>query len=186
MNSTQLKIRDLLGEGIPANMVASAVGVTPSYISQLLADPNFAMEVAELRTKDLVEDKETDDRYDRIEAALLEKLEDLIPFINKPRDVLDALMKINQAKRRNAIPAGTSQNVAGNVVTINLPSVIVNNFKINMAGGMVEVDGRSLQPLNSKELLKSLEDRRSQNGKGPLAEIPSGKKEPIVIDENSV
>ena len=48
-STTEEKALDLLGKGIANEIVASALGVTPARITQLLADENFAAEVQKRR-----------------------------------------------------------------------------------------------------------------------------------------
>jgi len=48
-SSTEDRALQLLGNGVPAESVAAALGVTASRISQLLADPIFSEQVTTLR-----------------------------------------------------------------------------------------------------------------------------------------
>ena len=54
---------------------ASAVGLSVSRISQLLSDPEFSAQVAELRFNNLQKHNERDSAYDTMEEKLLKKLE---------------------------------------------------------------------------------------------------------------
>jgi hypothetical protein len=147
------QIKEMLGRGIPAVNIASAIGVTEGYISQLLSDQNFAMDVAAIRTADLTKNIDIDAKWDEYESRLLEKLGELINFFTKPKDVLEALRIINSAKRKSAgIPAAQGQQT-GRTIALNLPVTIINHYKINMQGGVVEVEGRSLRAMDSKNLL---------------------------------
>jgi len=175
----QERVKSLLGTGISVQVVASAVGCDPSYISQLLSDENFALEVATLRAGDVIKYVDIDAKYDEIEKKLLEKLENTIPYFTKPRDILAALMAVNGAKRKSA-GAPKDDPTKQNVVSLNLPNIIVNNYKVNIHGAMVEVGGRSLTPMPSSILMKTLEDRR-ENEK--LARLPEKVAEPIVPNE---
>jgi len=156
------RIKQLLGNGVVPSMVAEVVGCDISYISQLFKDETFASEVANVRAKDLLKLKTIDEKYDNLEDELLEKLKDLLPFFTKPRDVLAALQMVNGAKRKATAAIGADMT-SGQVVKLTLPNIIVNNYKINMVGGMVEVGGRDLTPLPSSILLKTLEDKRSES-----------------------
>lgn len=181
------KILQLLGNGVEIPAVAAAVGVTVGYISQLLAEPAFALAVAELRLIELTQAKKIDDTWDDIELQLVEKMKELIPFFSSPRHILEALKVVNSAKRKTKINAGyQGSGINGNVVNITLPSITVNQYKINMSGGMVEVEGRKLKALDSKILMKTLEERRS-NGKEPeLLEAPFSKSREKVISVDSI
>ncbi len=64
----------LLGAGVVPESVASALGVTPGYISQLLADDVFATKVATIRYENLQKHNVRDSSYDSIEDQLIDKL----------------------------------------------------------------------------------------------------------------
>lgn len=164
---TKERILNLLGSGLDSAVVASAVGVTPGYVSQLLADQDFASKVIERRTIELTRAKGLDDSWDEIEERLLDKIKDLIPFLTKPRDLIQLLVYANNAKRKTTLTAGAGAGgQEGNTVTVNLPQIVINQYKITMAGGMTEVAGRTLDIMKSSDLMKSLEKRRS-DGKEP-------------------
>jgi hypothetical protein len=156
------KVIALLGSGVAPGQVANAVGCDVSYISQLLAEPEFALKVAELRTADVLKYKEMDSNYDITEEKLLKKLNDLLPMMLKPDVVLRALAVVNNAKRR-ANSAMNNNVESGQVVKLQMPISIVNNYKINMVGGMVEVGGRDLTSMPSDVLMKSLESKNGGN-----------------------
>ena len=99
-NSTEERALHLLGSGIAPEIVASACGVTVSRISQLLSDPEFTAQVAELRFNALEKHNITDSKYDSMEDTLLEKLKDCLPLIAmEPLKLLRAISVINGAKR---------------------------------------------------------------------------------------
>lgn len=161
------KVISLLGSGLSATVVANSVGCEVSYISQLMADQDFATQVAELRTKDLVKHKSLDDRYDDMESKLIDKLADLIPLITRPRDVLNALSSINSAKRK-AGNSATAALDAGTVVRLALPQTVINNYTVNINGNMVKVGERNLTPMPSSILMKTLEDQM----RGKINDVP--------------
>lgn len=180
------KIASLLGQGLSPAVVSTAVGCTPSYISQLLSDPDFAKRVTEIRMIDLTRDKSIDEIWDDVEERLLKKFQTSIDFYTKPKDILDALTKINAAKRKTKLDAGAANFQTGTVVQITLPAITINQYKINIAGKMTEVEGRTLKPMSSQNLMKTLEERRS-NGQEPkllagVLEAASRKAREITID----
>lgn len=178
----------MLGNGLEPGVVASAIGVTPAYISQLLAEPAFALAVSEKRTMELTQAKSIDEKWDLFEEALLAKLQDLVPYFSSPKQILEALRVANSAKRKTALNTNPNGNGAGKTyVQINMPRIIINKYKINMAGGMVEVEGRSLQPMPSAELIKTLKDRNGgSNGQEPKLLVDSAKKSPRTPNEISI
>jgi hypothetical protein len=119
--STEDRALTLLGQGLGAEVVASAIGVSQSRISQLLSDPEFSARVAELRFSALSKHNERDNAYDDMEEQLQRKMKDLIPFMMKPLEVLRAISVINAAKRRGI---SSPEQIHGqqNVVQLVMPS----------------------------------------------------------------
>lgn len=134
------KVKELLGNGLSNEIVATAVGVTPSYISQLMADETFAAEVVSLRTLALTDATVRDKGWDSLEKKMLTNLHELVDnkMIYKAGDVLKVLAVANNAKRRGAT-AQEALTVNKTVVTLNLPTVIVQQYKKNSLGEVVEV-----------------------------------------------
>ena len=152
---TEQRALELLGSGLSPEVVASAVGVTPARISQLLSDENFANQVTELRYKTLSAHNQRDSHYDSIEDTLLSKLEKSIPLMCKPGELLGAIKVINGAKRRGQ---STPEHITNQqtVVQINLPQVAVEKFITNSANQVVKAGTQELVTIQSGTLLKEI------------------------------
>jgi len=134
------RIKELLGNGLTNEVVASAVGVTPSYISQLMSQEEFSADVVALRTKTLMAATARDRSWDGIEEKLLDKLEQVVSsgMIYKPQDLLRALVVANNAKRRgNTVQDSLVANKT--VISINIPVTVMNHYKKNAQGEVIEV-----------------------------------------------
>ncbi len=145
MNATQERALALLGSGYPAPVVASSVGVTESYISQLMSMDWFSAQVQELKFLNLKKHTELDDAYDDLEEKLLKKLDKLVPLLIKPMDVTRVLQTVNAAKRRGA---GSSEvgHITQNIVQLSLPPALLQKFIKNTNNQIVEVqDGTGQQ-----------------------------------------
>ena len=132
----------MLGSGTPASIVASALGVTESAISQLLAQEDVSKEVTDLRFKSLTRQTALDDRYTSMEETLLTKLEKVIPLMTKPRDVVASLTAINNTKRRGASNLGGTVGQS-QVVSLTIPITIAHKFVSNVNNQVVEVHDES-------------------------------------------
>lgn len=153
------KILSLLGTGLSQEVVATAVGCDPSYISQLLEDENFKNKVIELRLVSLTSATTRDSKYDKLEDELLDKLNESIQFLIKPRDVLSALAILNKAERRGAKPQ--EQTVVNNtIVNLTLPKKVVNKFITNSSQQVVAVNDKSLITLDSNKLSDLLKNKK--------------------------
>jgi hypothetical protein len=156
-NSIEDRALALLGAGIAAEAVASALGVTASYISQLLSNDEFAEEVTLLRYENLQKHNRRDSSYDTLEDKLLEKLEKALPLMYKPGEVLKALQIVNGAKRRgqSAPEQVTNQQ---NIVNLILPTVVLEQFATNINNQVIKVGDQELLTLPSNQLLESTEN----------------------------
>ena len=157
---TEERALSLLGQGCGPELVASAIGVSVSRISQLLSTPEFAERVAELRFASLAKHNERDQKADRIEDMLLDKLENIIPFITDPMKLVAAYTRINAAKRRGssspeAITAQTQ------VVSLNIPAVVINqhvkqDITVNINNQVIKAGNQDLVTVQSSNMEKLL------------------------------
>lgn len=162
---TEQRAMELLGSGLSPEVVASAVGVTPARISQLLSDENFANQVTELRYKTLSAHNQRDSHYDSIEDTLLDRLEKSIPLMCKPGELLGAIKVINGAKRRGQ---STPEHITNQqtVVQINLPQVAVEKFITNSANQVVKAGTQELVTIQSGTLLKEIRQAAATTQQG--------------------
>ena len=159
------KIKDLLGSGLSNEVVANATGVSPSYVSQLMSNPEFASEIASKRSAILTANSARDREIDSIEDDLIVILKDQVSngLFYKPREILQAFSIINRATRRGVInPSGANQGSV--VVNLNLPTVVVKNFTVNAQSEVVEIDGQSMVTMPSSQLLRELASKSGSEG----------------------
>lgn len=146
---------ELLGAGVSQEATASALGVTASYISQLMADAEFARQVAEMRFKQLHAHTKRDNKYDALEDKLLDRMEQSLPMMLKPNEILRAMQVVNAAKRRGSqaqeLPVGQHAQVV-----LNMPVKLVQKFATNILNQVITVEGKDLITIPPQELLKKL------------------------------
>lgn len=145
----------LLGEGgCNAAQAAAAIGCDPSYISQLMADDEFAMQVATARSASLEKELKRDANWDTLEDSLLRRMNDMLPFMNRPMEIIRAASIANAAKRR-AIRGTAAGDGAGNaqVLVLQLPPIIEHHYTLNQNKEVVEIGGRTMATINSNTLL---------------------------------
>lgn len=166
MSNTESAVEDraltLLGQGIDPKLVASAVGVTVSRISQLVSDPIFAGRVSDLRYKFLAKHNERDNEYDEIETTLIGRMKELIPMMYKPMEILKAISVINGATRRGA---STPESILGQKETVSLtmPTVVLQqfntNFVTNINNQVVKAGDQELVTVQSVRMQDLLKER---------------------------
>lgn len=177
---------ELLGSGVPQEAVASALGVTAAYVSQLLSDAAFAAEVTRRKYDVLSKHTERDAAYDSLEDSLLEKLGKVMPLMFKPVDIMKALQLVNGAKRRGA-DSKESIITQQNIVEITIPTQIVQQFTTNIANQVVKTGDTDLITIQSGDLLKNVEG--SQETMLPKPDLQSTQEtipEPKILENNTI
>ena len=179
MSSQADKIKALLGSGLSNQVVASAVGCDPSYISQLMSVDTFAEEVAQLRVVGLTDATERDRSWDSLEKKLLGKLHEQVDnnMIYKPLDVTRVLAVANVAKRRGSTTP-EALTTSRPVVQLNIPTVVIQSYTKTSAGEVIEVETgegkkQSLLTMSSSALMQQL--AAAQKGKSGNSAIDYNK-----------
>lgn len=142
----------LLGNGTPASVVAQAVGVSESRISQLMADESFATEVNELKFVNLNKHNEQDAKLDQMEAQLTDMMKEQLPLLMRPNDILRAMQVINKMERRGA-SAPEQIHSHNQVVNLLMPNVIVQKFQTNVNNQVIVANGQTLETIQGSTLL---------------------------------
>ena len=139
LTSIESRALELLSSGIEQAAVASALGISESRISQLVAEPTFALKLAEARFEQLRKHNATDNEYDSLEKSLLEILKKQIPMMvmAKPMEIARVLSLINGAKRRGA-SAPDAITRTKPTVRLSIPISVVQKFATNAANQVVE------------------------------------------------
>jgi len=153
---TEQKALSLLGQGILPEAVASAVGVSPSRISQLLSQEEFAAQVIEARYKNLAEHTQRDADADDIETLLLKKLKDSIHMLFDPIKITAVLSRVNALKRRGQSAAELPQD-QGAVVNLTMPVSVYQQFVTNINNQVIKAGNQELVTIQSGHMNKLLE-----------------------------
>jgi predicted transcriptional regulator len=149
--TTESQALDLLGVGASPSQVAAALGVSESLISQFLAQETFARAVAERRFNSLLKHNRRDDKLDELEDALIKKLENIIPMMYKPSEIIHAFTRINQAKRRgSSAPEQIHQQQT--VISLTLPIQIIQQVTVDARNQVVKAGQQDLITVQSGRL----------------------------------
>lgn len=148
----------LLSQGLKQSVVASALGVEESYVSQLLTDEDFAAELAQKKKELSVADVAYDTKLDRATEDALDRIETKLPFANL-QQTLQAFKVLDGAKRRKERGTPGAEN-AGVTVNILLPTVIAPRYLQNQSGEIVEVEGQTMLSATPKNLEELVQKRK--------------------------
>lgn len=159
---TEIRALELLGTGsLSIELVASACGVTPARISQLLSDSEFAEQVAARRFENLQRHNKRDDSYDSMEDALIDQFRQVMPMMMRPAEILKGIQVINAAKRRG-IQSPETSSAQGTVVTINIPTKIVQHFTTNIHNQVIQAGSQDLITMPSSRIDSMLTQKMKQ------------------------
>jgi len=151
----------LLSSGVGNEATAAALGVTPSYISQLLSDSAFSGIVEQKRYENLAEHNVRDKKYDSLEDSLLEKLRSSLPLMIRPAEITKALQTVNGCKRRGS-DAPDSSTVHQTVISLVVPAQISERFAVNINNQVIKAGEQELSTIPSSELLKLSEEPKEE------------------------
>lgn len=167
----QEKIAKLLAQGLKPAQVASIVGCTPAYLSQLSKEEAFkqllAQEIASANTvSDLAEEELLNTKYLAAEHALLNQITESVALM-EPRDQIRALDVISARQGRQAdrlarlrLPQQQALTM-NNYVQLTLPVHSVPEYKINAEGEIISIDNQPMAALSSqavKQLFTTLKE----------------------------
>ncbi len=163
MSSISSSIADraatLLGTGLKPVVVAASLGCSESYICDLLAQDDFASRVAALRYEALARNNERDGKLDTLEDKLIGKLDESLPLMHRPLEILKALQVVNAAKRRGA----TSPDVPDErrtVVTLVMPTQVIQQFTTNINNQVIRAGSQELLTIQSSSLASRLKEKQ--------------------------
>lgn len=152
LSPAEQKLAKLLASGVSNDVAASAVGLSAGRVSQIAADPNFAAVVSAIKFETLTNATNRDAKYDQLEDAVLLQLERVLPMMYKSSELLNAMSRINQAKRRGAGADITARASSSKVVNITMPTMIVQKFTTNINNQVVRAGEQDLLTLPSNSL----------------------------------
>lgn len=157
-NATDTRALALLGSGLNAASVSMALGVSESYISQLMSQEGFKEEVTALRYEALNKHNARDVAYDSIEDKLIKQLSDNLPLMQRPMEILRAITVINGAKRRGQSAPEQLVN-STQVVNLLMPVSITQKFTTNVNNQVMRAGEQTLETIQSGTLLRAAKQR---------------------------
>lgn len=159
LTAAESRALHLLGQGIIPEQAAAASGLSPSRISQLLSQEQFAARVAELRFEALSKHNDRDAAYDELEDKLIERMKDCLPLMMRPQEILRAIQVINSAKRRGS-SAPQSITEQHTVINLIMPQQILTKFSINNNNQVVQAGDQPLVTIQSSTLLNKVKETK--------------------------
>ena len=170
LNSQQERIIGFLAQGLRAAQVASIVGCTPAYISQLCSAQDgpegfrdaLTEKAKELSSSGDIEETTVSAKYLSMEHKLLKTIEDRLGEAEFPA-LVNALKVVGERQEKRALrKAGLSVAQQGtlvqNIVNITVPAHALPEFRMNQNLEVTAIGDRIMAPMSSdavRQLFKS-------------------------------
>lgn len=157
-----------LRAGFAEVQIAEALNVTVSAVEQLI-NAHGLRDLAARNSKF----ESIDNKLNNLEEKILDKLEKVLPFANKPETVTKMLTAVNGAKRRSLAEGRTLQDNSVRLVQINLPERVQHKVALNSQNQVVGIDDRELITAPSGQVLERVrqENRNALEQKSKAAQI---------------
>lgn len=165
------RIAHLLATGLPAGMVASITAVSPAYVSQLYADPDFKLHVQELRAEIAEEESSSENEITTYTDKLLGAEHKIVDHIISRLDLMEdrtaiaALREIgarNDSLRKtslvnNAIKDLKQTGGSMRMIEISIPQVAAPDITFGPNREIVQIGSRSIAPMPTATLQKIID-----------------------------
>lgn len=164
------RIASLLVSGLAPSQIADIVAVSPSYISNLKADPDFQLHLEALASERLEEDNETneDNIYkDKLAAAehkIVNHLMERLPYMadNHAILALNTVGSRRDAMQKASLMAGVGSALKQNggtvrMVEISIPAAAVPDIVLGKNNEVISIGGRAIAPMPTSALQKMID-----------------------------
>lgn len=174
------KAKNLLSGGVEYSLAAKILGCDVSYLSHLMADPEFAAEVTARQVANAGDQVQITRKVTELQLKALEKIERLLPFESDLSEIRQCFKVLNSATLRTPDvnpDAGKDQQV----VTLRLPQAIALNFKVDINNEVIQAGEQALVTMPSQMLLQMAMEKGHANGQaleklaGRLGQVEASK-----------
>ena len=161
------RIATMLASGIQASSIAAIVGVSPSYISNLIADPDFSTHLAALK-EELAEsnskEAESEIYQDKLLGAEHKIVTHLMDRLNYMADnhAIQALVAVGARRdslaKSQAIAnfTNSSNGTTIRMVEISIPAISAPDLVIGKNNEVVSIGSRAIAPMPAATLMAML------------------------------
>lgn len=184
------RIKQYLADGLKASQVASVVGCSPAYISQLLKNPDFVAEIEALKVdQNKGADQLLETKYEALESQIVSEISNRLGEAEFPHltKALEAVTKARESKDKRRDPSRYAAVSTVTVVPIYVPPHALQApvMQLNAQGEVVSIDNKPLAPLSSegvKSLFSQIQERKEASKKeqvtqnDPLSALISATK----------
>lgn len=165
MDDLREKLLGFLAAGASQTVAASAAGCSDGYVSQLLQEDSFRDQLALRRAARLTDDVKHDETLAAAEDLALKTVRQKLPYVRSPLEAARIYQILNNANRRVQEGSGAVGAEGVDQVTIVLPRAAKARIQLNSSNQVIEVEGRSMATLPSRNLPQLAQEIREKDKK---------------------
>lgn len=169
-NLIQTEALRMLSQSISPIQVAAALGVEPSYISQLMGEEDFRAALEQHRVARSAQDCKFDETLEGAEKTYLDRIVEKSKMANLQQS-MQAFRILNGAKRRRDSSVLNPTINIGQIVNIQLPASAAPQYITNSKNEIVEVAGKTMVSATPRRLDEILALRNGGESK-QRAQLP--------------
>lgn len=154
------RIIEMLGNGLSSTDISIAVGCDISYVSQIAGDEENKSKIAEMRAARAQQYVERDKKIEQLEDLALAKIERLMPMQTDVMKLGKLFQIMNSAKKLSQAADTPNSNTAP-LVQIQITQAAAVALKLTTDQQVIEVDGRSMVPMQSHMVAAKLRDMKA-------------------------
>lgn len=149
------RIKEYLANGLKPAQVATVVGCSPAYISQLLKDQDFLASVEALKiSSNASGDTILDTRYEAAEHQIVNEIVNRLgeaEFAHLPK-ALDSIVRARDVRHKQRNPAFRTDLPSVTVVPIMIPQHALSApaLRLNEKSEVVAIDNTPLAPMSAE------------------------------------
>lgn len=166
------RIIQLAGSGVPQAIIADTVGCDPSYVSQLLSQEGIQEKVAALRLAKAAGMIKHDETIEEGEKTALNKILTLLPMQTDLMKVTKVFQVLNSARKSSDHGVVGPSQTPTTVVSLNLPAAAQLHFRLTSDHQVIEIEGRSMVPMQSHQVARSLREMQASRLLNQSLEMP--------------
>lgn len=164
------KIKHYLIAGLKAAEIASILGCSAAYISQLIKDETFKAEVeAGMLAGAASPETRIDAKYESLEAKIIDNMGMAVEGaeLNDLSRALDSITRAKVEKAKLKLPIYNGPQVLQQVISISVPAhaLAAPVISLNDKSEVIAIDSKPMAPLSAtgvKNLFEQMQARRAQ------------------------
>lgn len=181
-NRMKERIKAYLADGLKPADVATILGCSPGYVSQLMKDENFKAEVeAALLANSKPQDEVLESRYHSLEHNIVKRMNEELAGaeIGDLTKALDSVTRANDARYKRKHPALQQPGVnVTQVAHIYLPQHVMPApvMTLNEKSEVVAIDNKPLAPMSASGVKNLFAQMTLRNSVNEFEEVPNGPR----------